>query len=352
MLFCASLPSIYGPQVAASCAAPANPIEAENCQVGNPSSEWNISGVGDSSLQGFATEISVNRGTTVSFKIDSNTTGPYRLDIYRMGYYGGMGARKIATVPDTVTLRQDQPNCLTNGTTGLVDCGNWAVSASWVVPTTATSGIYFARAVRTSTLGASHIVFIVRDDASTSDLLFQTSDTTWQAYNNYGGNSLYTGSPAGRAYKVSYNRPFNTRAVDGGQDWVFNAEYPMVRWLEANGYDVSYSTGVDSDRRGALIRNHKLFLSVGHDDYWSNGQHANVEAARNAGVDLGFFSGNEVFWKTRWENSIDGSGTPYRTLVCYKETHANAMIDPQDPPTRYNPKLWMGGMREAAYPSA
>ena len=159
-------------------------------------------------------------------------------------------------------------------------------------------------------------------------MLFQTSDTTWQAYNSYGGNSLYTGSPAGRAYKVSYNRPFNTRVVDGGQDWVFNAEYPMVRWLEANGYDVSYTTGVDSDRRGALIRNHRVFLSVGHDEYWSGGQRANVEAARNAGVHLAFFSGNEVFWKTRWENSIDGSNTPFRTLVTYKETHAGAKIDP------------------------
>ena len=91
---------------------------------------------------------------------------------------------------------------------------------------------------------------MVRDDTSTSDILFQTADTTWQAYNSYGGNSLYVGSPAGRAYKVSYNRPFNTRSVDNGQDWLFNAEYPMVRWLEANGYDVSYFTGVDSDRRG------------------------------------------------------------------------------------------------------
>ncbi len=343
MLFCASLLSTYGPRVAASCAVPANPIEAENCQVGNLSSEWDISGVGDPNIQGFATEISVNRGQTVFFKIDANTTGAYRLDIYRMGYYGGRGARKVATVPDSVTLAQNQPNCLTNATTGLIDCGNWAVSASWAVPANATSGIYFARAVRTSTGGASHIVFIVRDDASTSDVLFQTADTTWQAYNNYGGNSLYTGSPAGRAYKVSYNRPFSTRAVDNGQDWVFNAEYPMVRWLEANGYDVSYSTGVDSDRRGALIRNHKLFLSVGHDEYWSNAQRTNVEAARNAGVDLGFFSGNEVFWKTRWENSIDGSGTPYRTLVCYKETHANAMIDPQDPPT------WTGTWRDPRF---
>lgn len=198
-------------------------------------------------------------------------------------------------------------------------------------PETATSGIYFAKAVREDGANAdkaSHIVFIVRNDASTSDVLFQTADTTWQAYNNYGGNSLYTGSGPGtggssdgRAYKVSYNRPFNTRNVDGGQDWVFNAEYPMVRWLEANGYDVSYFTGIDSDRRGSLIQNHKLFLSIGHDEYWSNTQRVNVEAARNAGVHLAFFSGNEVFWKTRWENSIDGAGTPYRTLVCYKETH-------------------------------
>ena len=103
----------------------------------------------------------------------------------------------------------------------------------------------------------------------------------------------------------------------------------MIRWLEANGYNVSYSTGVDTDRRGRpCLTNHKVFLSVGHDEYWSGPQRANVESARNAGVHLAFFSGNEVFWKTRWENSIDGSATPYRTLVCYKETHADAKIDP------------------------
>ncbi|MGH3658372.1 MAG: DUF4082 domain-containing protein, partial [Micromonosporaceae bacterium] len=78
---------------------------------------------------------------------------------------------------------------------------------------------------------------------------------------------------------------------------------------------------------------HRAFLSIGHDEYWSGQQRTNVEAARDAGVNLAFLSGNEIFWKTRWENSIDGSGTTYRTLVTYKETHANAVIDPQDPPT-------------------
>jgi hypothetical protein len=324
------------------CAPPANPILCENSQPGNPKSQWDITGAGDSSIQGFATNISVNRGQTVRFKIDTSATA-YRLDIYRMGYYNGAGARLVASIQPSAPAPQTQPNCLSDATTGLIDCGNWAESASWAVPSTATSGIYFAKLVRLDASGASHIFFVVRDDSSASDILFQTSDTTWQAYNTYGGNSFYVGAPAGRAYKVSYNRPFNTREGVTVHDWVFYSEYPMVRWLEANGYDVTYFTGVDSDRNGALIRQHKVFLSVGHDEYWSAGQRTNVEAARNAGVHLGFFSGNEVFWKTRWENSIDGSGTAYRTLVSYKETHANAKIDPLDPP------IWTGTWRDPRF---
>jgi len=323
-----------------SCGSTSNAIQAENCLVGSLPSEWDVSGAGDPTIQGYATEISVQRGNPVVFKVDTNASD-YRFDIYRMGYYGGRGARKIATVLPSASLPQAQPECLDDLTTGLVDCGNWSVSGSWTVPATAVSGIYFAKLVRADTGGASHIVFVVRDDTSTSDLLFQTSDTTWQAYNDYGGNSLYTGAPVGRAYKVSYNRPFNTRAVDNGQDWVFNAEYPMVRWLEANGYDVSYVSGIDSDRSGTLLRNHRVFLSVGHDEYWSADQRSNVEAARDAGVHLAFFSGNEVFWKTRWEPSIDGSATPYRTLVSYKETHANAKIDPTS--------IWTGTWRDPRF---
>src|SRR2546426_709226 len=332
------------------CLSPANQIVAENCKPGNLAVDWDISGAGDSTIQGFATDISVDQGQTVHFKIDTGATA-YRLDIYRMGYYGGSGARKVATIQPTAPLPQNQSSCLTDTVTGLVDCGNWNESASWNVPVDAVSGVYFAKVVRTDTGGASHIFFIVRNDNGSSDLLFQTSDTTWQAYNNYGGYSLYE-APANnpgnlsRAYKVSYNRPFNTRALSNGEDFLFNAEYPMVRWLEANGYDVSYFTDVDSDRLGTALTSlplkHKVFMSVGHDEYWSGGQRANVEAARAAGVHLAFFSGNEVFWKTRWEASIDPSATPYRTLVSYKETHANAKIDPL-------PNVWTGSWRDPRF---
>ena len=90
----------------------------------------------------------------------------------------------------------------------------------------------------------------------------------------------------------------------------------MIRWLEANGYNVSYTTGVDTDRRGNLLTNHKVFLSVGHDEYWSGAQRANVEAARNAGVHLAFFAGNDIYWKTRWETrSMDRDSLPHAGLL-------------------------------------
>ena len=353
---------------------PTNDIVQENLLPGDPPTEWDINGWGDPTIQGFGHDISINRGETIFFKIKTDSTD-YRIDIYRMGYYGGMGARRVDTVKPSVKLPQHQPEGLRDATTYLYDCGNWEISASWGAPSDATSGIYFARLVRQDSdptgwradnsqegpaeeplasphaygaLGygrlanalreprASHIYFVVRHDEGDSDILFQTSDTTWQAYNPYGGYCTYgrvnPGSPRSigippRAYKVSYNRPLKTRDYRA-VNMVFNAEYPFVRWLESNGYDVTYFTGVDSDRRGEEIRKHRLFLSVGHDEYWSLEQRQHVEAAREEGVHLAFFSGNEVFWKTRWEPSIDGEGVPHRTLVTYKETHDNAKIDP------------------------
>jgi hypothetical protein len=342
-------PAVTARAASNPCGPPVvNPVACENTNPGNPSSDWDVSGSGDPSIQGFATDISVNRGSTISFKISTNAAN-YSIGIFRLGYYQGNGARKIASVSPSASLPQNQPACLTNAPTGLIDCGDWAVSASWAVPATAVSGVYLAVLVRSDTGGASQIPFIVRDDSSHSAVLFTTDDTTWQAYNQWGGNSLYLGSAPssdGRAYKVSYNRPFATRGQSPGygtSNFLFYGEYPMIRFLEANGYDISYFTHVDLDRSGPLIANHKVMLMSGHDEYWSAAERASVESARAAGVSLAFFTGNEVFWKVRWENSIDGSGTAYRTLVCYKETKSATPIDPQDPPT------WTGTWRDPTW---
>ena len=379
-----------------SCDEPANEIVAENCQPGDPPTEWDINGYGDPSIQGFGDDISVGQGETINFKIRTDSDD-YRIDIYRMGYYSGAGARRVDTIEPSAALPQDQPDCLTGEVpvldqagalvpagAPLFDCGNWAVSASWRAPLDATSGIYFARLVRQDPVEgdywrndqfrpsqlppgaeddplweayaavmanplreprASHIYFVVRDDDGDSEMLFQTSDVTWQAYNRYGGHSVYGrlnpqrvrlhGGPP-RAHKVSYNRPFETRHYRA-VNMPLNSEYPMVRWLERNGYDVSYTSGIDTDRRGDEILEHKIFMSVGHDEYWSGEQRRNVEAAREAGVHVAFFSSNEVYWKVRWEESIDGSGQPYRTLVTYKEV--SRKMDPAD-------DVWTGQFRD------
>jgi len=326
----------------------ANPVACENQNTGD--SDWQISGSGDPTIQGFATDISYVPGQTVSFKINTNASN-YTIAIYRMGYYGGAGARRITTINPSVSLPQTQPACITDSNTRLYDCGNWSVSASWQIPSNAVSGLYFALLTRSDTSGSSHIYFVVRNDTGHSDILYVTSDETWQAYNDYGGYSLY--GPTGvfdlnnRAYKVSYNRPFDTRNFEAAT-FLFNAEYPMIRFLEANGYDVAYFTNVDEVRNGSLLTNHKIVLSTGHDEYVSGPRRANIQSALSAGVNLAFFSGNEVFWKTRWENSIDGSGTPYRTLVCFKETYFGTgqgtyVRDPLDPST------WTGTWRDPRF---
>ncbi len=299
-------------------AAASNAIVLENQKPGSPESEWMIDN-GDPTIEGYAAQFSLNHGQRVDFKINTDSKN-YRIDIYRLGYYGGMGAHKVTTINKTLTTAQAQPVPIFDPTTKLVDAGNWSVSASWDVPADAVSGIYYAKLTRLDgSRGENMIPFIVRDDDNPSDITFQTSDTTWQAYNWWGGYNFYGGKDeggrAGRAYKVSYNRPIITR--DGGfaagpQDFIFGAEYPAIRWLEQNGYDVNYITGIDTQRQGAQLLNSKVFLSVGHDEYWSQGQRDNVEAARDAGVNLAFLSGNEVYWETRWETSIDGTGTPYQ----------------------------------------
>ena len=301
-----------------------NLIVSENALPGNPYSEWGVASSADfrnPDINGFATDISVNKGSTVHFKIDGQNGIPYSIKIYRLGYYNGMGARLIADLGSFPGIKQ--PAGISDGVTGLLDCSNWGESSSWAIPATSVSGIYIAKIE--SSAGRNHIVFVVRDDASSSNILYQTNDATWQAYNGYGGNNLYNGTtnfPSGHAVKVSYNRPFfiyNTGfSTEGkGSDWYMNDCYPMLRWLERNGYDMTYISGVDVARSGSLLLNHKIFLTVGHDEYVSKEQRDNIEAARNAGVNCAFFTGNDVYWKTRWE--ADGSGNAFRTLVCYKE---------------------------------
>ena len=345
-----------------------NAIVLENLKPGTPRDVWDASS--STMIEGFAADISYDIGQTVQFKINVNAVPsdqvPYRIEIYRLGYYGGDGATLVTTL--TNADGTVQPNPITDSR-GLVDAGNWSVTDTWSISEDAVSGVYLAKLQRLDANGdpidgaTNQIPFIIRDDTpadgTKSDIIFQTSDTTWQAYNGWAGNNGQVGADfygdasgtinhpdvpdpglgaQDRAYAVSYNRPFITRdgtsPASGAQDYLFGADYAAIYWLEKNGYDVSYISGVDTDRLGAAnLIGHKAYISVGHDEYWSGPQRENVEAARDAGVNLLFWSGNEVYWKTRYEPSIDGSNTDYRTLVSYKETWANG--NPNAGPENY-----------------
>jgi hypothetical protein len=322
-----------------------NAIVLENEKPGTPESVWQIE-QDSTNIEGFTTAISTNIGGTVNFKINTDSAH-YVINIYRLGYYGGDGARLVASIDHNASSAIVQPNPIVDPATGLVDAGNWSVTDSWNVPTAAVSGVYVADLIREDkTAGAFQIPFVIRNDSSHSDIVFQTDDETWQAYNGWGGANLYGGNgpapvvnlgsagtiAAGAAFAVSYNRPIMTRdgvgTFAGPQDMVFGAEYPAIQWLEQNGYDVSYISGIDTATNGSLLLNHKVFMDVGHDEYWTDSQAANVQAAAKAGVSLAFLSGNEMFWQTRLAPSIDGSGTSNRTLVSYKDTHFNKIVDP------------------------
>jgi methionine-rich copper-binding protein CopC len=336
-------------------AACGNPIVCENQLPGTPQSVWDVPNP-STTIEGFADPFSVNAGGSINFKVRTSAT-TYAIDIYRIGYYGGDGARLITSLTPDLSVSRNQPACSTNTVTGLVDCGNWGVSATWNVPTTAVSGVYFAKIYRTDGMaGANQIPFVVTNNSSHSDIAFMTDDETWQAYNDWGGYNVYsgtaTGSPwccsalgPGRAVQVSYNRPFATRSdTPYGQDYFFYAEFPMVQFLEKNGYDVSYVSQIDIAQSGAatMLEQHKMLMNAGHSEYFDASDRANITAARNAGVNLAFFTGNTMWWKTRWANS-QYNNEPYRTLITYKESLDSVQSDPADPPT------WTGAWRDPRF---
>jgi hypothetical protein len=300
-----------------------NAISSENLEPGVPPAEWDIAGGSDdANLLGFTTNYSYAPGETVQFKIHAALLpASYSLTIYRVGWYGGNGARRVATLVQNAPV--SQPAC--QSTVDPADCSNWSVTDVWPIPPGQVSGIYLAKLLP-NPVGASNgsqILFVIRDDTGGSDILFQTDDPTWMAYNPYPTADIFGGTPTSLyngAARVSYDRP-HRRAVAEYIRSFWGAQLHLVRFLERNGYDVSYFAGVDAARRGSEIAEHRVWISSGHDEYWSREMRDAVDAARDAGTNLIFLSGNLMYWKTRWENG-------FRTEVGYKTAMHSHADDP------------------------
>jgi hypothetical protein len=301
-------------------------IKTENAKPG--SADWQLTDLATNrEIEGFASATSVDRGQDISIYV--NTAEPtYTMQVYRMGWYAGAGAREMT--PPIVRSGTVQPMPAPDPQTGLLEC-HWTDPYVLHIPKSSdptdwASGVYLVKLTAGVSGKQRFVMFVVRDDERSSDLLFQLGVNTSEAYNAWGGWSLYT-TP--RAYKVSFDRPYQHGR---GTGLFFEWEYDMVRFLEREGYDLSYSTDVDTDMRGALLLQHKAFIDVGHDEYWTWQMRDNVEHARDSGLNLGFFAGNTSYWQIRYEpGAIDA--VPDRTIVCYK----NATQDPmaENSATRY-----------------
>ncbi|MEZ6119760.1 MAG: DUF6605 domain-containing protein [Pirellulaceae bacterium] len=180
----------------------------------------------------------------------------------------------------------------------------WEATTELTIPADWLSGVYVAKLTEKKTKLQSYIIFIVTDDRP-SDLLFQCSDHTWQAYNRWPNQfSLYDNGVSqwywGPGSAVSFNRPYGKycqildQPLSLGSGEFFLWEFPFAFWLEAQGYDVAYCSNRDTHHRPERLHQSKGFLSVGHDEYWTIEMFRNVQQAIQQGVNVGFFSGNAV----------------------------------------------------------
>ena len=296
---------------------PSNPTMIENTRPGT--ADWeNWEPARNHEIEGYANKTSVGRGEAIRFFV--NTVAPtYTIEIFRLGWYEGIGGRRMTNPVQYPGIRQPMPAA--NPLYGLIEC-RWTGQHTLTIPTTDwTSGIYVAKLTASNSGLQSYIVFVVRDDNRTANYMFQSSVTTFQAYNNWGGKSLYAyNSTGGRAYRVSFNRPYadGLGTADVINDWS-GWELNMLRFLESQGYDLTYCTNIDTHAKANLLNARKAFFSVGHDEYWSAEMRQNIESARGRGVNLGFFTANACYWQVRLANS--GTGEANRTMICYKDAY-------------------------------
>ncbi len=304
-------------------------------------------------IEGYASKTSIGGGETIDFFVNTSAS-KFSIGVYRMGWYGGKGGRLMKYVENLEGVPQEIP--LPDPITGLVEC-DWSVSYQLKTTSDWAGGVYLAKLETLQSGKQSYIIFVVRNDDYVPDILFQLPVTTYQAYNCWGGKSLYEwgsgsitswGSKAGKkASKVSFLRPYvasGNRLASygmGAGEFLCNVQpvtvqkypissagwdYNMVRWLEKNGYDVGYCTNIDVHTNNSLLQKVPLFMSHGHDEYWSSAMRKHVEERRAAGRHLAFFSSNTMFWQIRLEPSIK-TGIQDSTMVCYKEYELDPVKD-------------------------
>jgi hypothetical protein len=261
-------------------------------------------------------------GATVRFFADAPGSRRLRIAVFRMGWYGGRGGREML-ISRALPVRV-QPPCAHDGESGLTSC-RWHASLAVPIPAALPSGVYIAKL--SAATGQSDVLFVV-SAARTAPLLAMLPTATYQAYNAWGGDSLYPGGAdlvartgTTQGVEVSLARPYDS-ITGAGQ--FFARDVAMVRFLERYGLPVSYTTSEGVDAAPGQLLGARAVLDFGHSEYWSDRETAGFAAARAHGVDLLFLSSDTMAWRIRFTQGG-------QTIVAYKE---HAALDPdQSTPT-------------------
>jgi hypothetical protein len=296
----------------------ASSVLVENARLG--SAAWRVREVRRGTVAGYASQVSVAPGETLALHVSVRPGSRYRVEVYRIGWYGGSGGRLVACLPSCTTgragawYRVGRPD----PTTGLLRAG-WPVTDRLAVTGGWVSGYYLANLLLTGGPEAgrgSFVPFVVRAPPTRhSAILVQAAVNTWQAYNGWGGRSLYWNHSGVGDDHVSFDRPYDLQGKPLQGGWKANLpqawEFPLVRFLERYGYDVAYTTDMDTDRDPTELLRHRLVITAGHDEYWTTTMRDAFQAARDRGVNLAFMGANTGYWQMRYADDR-------RTIVEYR----------------------------------
>ena len=311
-----------------------NPVALENRLSGT--NRWLDGWETNGQVEGYSSQVSTGPGGRVQFHVSLNPAGRYRIEIYRLGWYQGHGGRLYTCLPSCTSDEPgtSEPVPAFDPNSGYLDAG-WPVTDTLNVGWSWLSGYYLAvvRVTQGSDAGAAYrIPFIVRAPAfRRAAILVQASTNTWQAYNDWGGRSLYYPDMQGVIDNhVSFDRPYAQMPFSDASEQRF--ELPLLRFLERYGYDVSYQADSDTDAQPRSLLQHRLVIVAGHDEYWTQAQRDAFAAARGAAVNVAFMGANIGYWRIRYENNR-------RTIVEYRRrsrdpqgiTDKFRRLDPPEP---------------------
>ncbi|HMD52434.1 MAG TPA: N,N-dimethylformamidase beta subunit family domain-containing protein [Solirubrobacteraceae bacterium] len=286
-----------------------------------------IGGEAHGAIAGYVSEQVLSAGETQTVYVRAPGAGTVTVQVFRMGWYGGDGGRLVLQSRPLATVTQ--PPCTHLQETGLTEC-DWRASISFPIPTALPSGVYIVK-LTASTGAQSDCLFVVRPLVP-PPLLVELPTASYEAYNAWGGDSLYPGGAdevgvtgTTRGVEVSYDRPYESQT---GAGQFFIRDVAMVRFLERYGYPVGYTTDASVDADPGQLQGVTAVMDVGHSEYWSEREEQAFAAARERGTSLLFISSDTSAWRVRYEPATAASsqgGEPDHRIIAYKES---AALDP------------------------